>query len=260
MVTASSAWLQNIELIRLHGDPVRARGRNTRELQHHTVVVDMRYPVTAVPARKLSYQFMAAEAFWILSGDDTVQGIAPWNKHISQFSDDGRTFFGAYGPRIKEQLPSVLAALTNDEETRQAVITTWRPSPPASKDVPCTVAFVFQIRRGFLDLSVFMRSSDAWLGVPYDIFNFSMLAHLVCGLLNEKLIGRSVTPGVLRLTAASAHLYEDDLHAAAVMSPQILSCAKTPPELYMIPEVLINRLRMLRESKPGDHLRWWECR
>src|SRR3546814_5271713 len=65
--------------------------------------------------------------------------IAPWNRHISQFSDDGVVFAGAYGPRINLQLDYVLNKLREDPDTRQAGLTIWRPNPQPSKDIPCKI-------------------------------------------------------------------------------------------------------------------------
>src|SRR5690606_8643123 len=57
-----------------------------------------------------------------------------------------------------------------------------------------------------------MRSSDLWLGHPYDIFNFSAVAFALVLDLNMKVRneGGSVpyTLGNLHLTAGSKHIYE----------------------------------------------------
>jgi thymidylate synthase len=257
---ATTIWLQTLESILSRGSEVAPRGKLTKELPQHTLIVDMRRPVVVSPARKLSYQFMAAEAYWILSGDDTVAGIAPYNKHIAQFSDDGARFFGAYGPKIKDQLDSVVSKLLIDRDSRQAGLTIWRENPPATKDVPCTVAIFASIRDTALNLHVFMRSSDAWLGVPYDIFNFSMLAHLVCSKLNAQLpIGELCLPGQLYLTAASSHLYEPNWVDAKVCSGgPYPSQPRAPLEMWRTEDDLMAWLKDLRDTKPGDELRWWE--
>ena len=241
----------------------------------HTIAVDMRRPVLLVPERKLSYQFMAAEAYWMLMGDDTVAGVAPWNKNISQFSDDGVKFFGAYGPKILDQLDYVVGKLLEDHDTRQAGLTIWREKPPKTKDVPCTVAMFFSLREGVdegvsaLEMNVFMRSNDVWLGTPYDVFNFSMVAHLVCCRLNQSnwLPGSDVAPGMLRLTAASSHLYDTHWEAAAALQPETALIRahgthepETPEGMWLDSTHLRQTLKNLRDSKPGDALRWWENR
>lgn len=256
----SVVWLEAIKDILAHGDCVAPRGKMTREIPQRTITVDMQRPVLCVPDRSLSYKFMAAEAYWILSGDDRVETIAPYNTRISEFSDDGERFFGAYGPKISAQLPYIIEKLLADEDSRQAGLTIWRECPPQTKDVPCTVAIFFNIRQRKLNCNVFMRSSDVWLGVPYDVFNFSMLSHLVCGLINEhRLSSDSIQPGKLFLTAASSHLYETNwADAKACLSASTRMQPRTPQVFWNDPQYLMEELKALRDSKPGDISRWWE--
>lgn len=256
----SRVWLEALSDILANGHQVAPRGKVTKEIPQRTIVVNMRKPVLRVPDRSLSYRFMAAEAFWILSGDDRVETIAPYNSRIKDFSDDGERFFGAYGPKIHAQLPYIIEKLLEDKDSRQAGLTIWRECPPATKDVPCTVAIFFSIRQSKLNCHVFMRSSDAWLGVPYDVFNFSMLSHLVCGLLNEHhLEADAYMPGQLFLTAASSHLYEHNWgDAKACMATTVLMQSETPRLLWTDAQFLMKLLKDLRDSLPGDPSRWWE--
>lgn len=257
----SQVWLEALEQTMSSGLLVAPRGKLTRELPQRTISVNMQAPVLRVSRRQLNYRFMAAEAFWILSGSDRVADIAPYNSRIAEFSDDGETFFGAYGPKIIDQLPFVIAKLQEDPMSRQAGLTIWREKPRATKDVPCTVAIFFSIRDGKLNCHVFMRSSDLWLGLPYDTFNFSMLSHYLCGLLNEAAPSSDpVQPGVLHLTAASSHLYETNFEdaKACVTDWNPLPQPVTPMSFWMNAQHLLGHLRDLRDVKPGSHLRWWE--
>lgn len=259
MQTLDNAWKGTILSILSHGLEVSPRGKLTKELPQHTVAVSMRYPVLTIKDRSLSYRFMAAEAFWILSGDDTVAGIAPWNSRIAEFSDNGETFFGAYGPKIVSQLDYVVEKLVADPNSRQAGLTIWRECPPQTKDVPCTVAIFANIRQSKLNIHVFMRSSDVWLGLPYDAFNFSMLGHLICAKLNNLAIPGTIEPGTLFLTAASSHLYEPNWEDARLCAGGLHPVGvETPEQLYYDPVHLMEVLQMLRDTRPGDQLRWWE--
>lgn len=272
-VPATDAWLEALHDIINHGQEVSPRGMLTQEIPQRTVHVEMSHPVMFFKPRKLNYKFMAAEAYWILSGDNRVETIAPYNKNIAAFSDDGEVFAGAYGPPIENQLDYVVKTLVNDPDTRQAILTIWRPNPGPSKDIPCTVAADFKIRNGKLNAHVFMRSSDVWLGLPYDVFNFSMLAALVTAKVNEinHGCGEQLELGTLFLTAASSHLYarnlDDAMACLAKDQPDVdddYRLDKTeavPAELYQgigAPGRLMSVLKALRESRPGDYLRWWE--
>lgn len=251
-------WRELISEVLVLGCKVSPRGKLTLEIPQHTIQVDMRKPVLVQPDRKLSYKFMAAEAFWILTGDNRVETIAKYNANISQFSDDGVVFFGAYGPKVVDQLSYVVSKLRADKDTRQAGLVIWRENPPATKDVPCTVSIFFNIRHGLLNCHVFMRSSDIWLGVPYDVFNFSMLSHLVCSLLNDGPEPSNVMPGTLYLTAASSHIYQENWESASTLDRGPFHQRPTPETLFKDSNELLETLRELRESKPGDKVRWWE--
>lgn len=257
----SRTWLETINDILVNGDEVSPRGMLTKEIPQRTIAVDMRKPILRVPERGLSYRFMAAEAFWILSGDDRVETISPYNSRIKDFSDDGERFFGAYGPKIVAQLPYVVEKLLIDQDSRQAGLTIWRECPPKTKDVPCTVSVFFNIRNGKLNVYDFMRSSDVWLGVPYDVFNFSMLGHLVCALINEQQeVFQPIVPGKLYLTAASSHLYQSNWEdAKACLVGQVIEQPDTPDRLHLDAHHLMRTLEQLRDTKAGDPLRWWEA-
>lgn len=257
MVDMNAVWQSTVADTVAFGARVAPRGQPTREALHRTVVVPLRAPVLTVPARKLNYRFAAAEALWILTGDNRLEPLVAHNPVVANFSDDGVTLAGAYGPKILEQMDYVLNKLVEDRDTRQATLTIWERNPAPSKDIPCTVAMSFNIRKDKLHLHVYMRSSDIWLGLPYDVFSFSMLGLAVVGQLNEY-GAPPVVPGNLYLTAASSHLYQKNLEEAGQclepQTPQPL----VPKSLWLHgPQALLDRLQEIALSKKADPCRWW---
>lgn len=223
--------VNNTEWIRLLNDlltrqwrEVTPRGMATREMLNKTTVTEMWTPVITVPQRKLGYRFMCAEAAWILSGDNRLETILPYARAIEQFSDDGLFFHGAYGPPIVDQLSYVTDALVRDRDTRQAVLTIWRKRPVSTKDVPCTISMQFLIRDSELHCITNMRSSDAWLGWPYDQFNFSCVAALV-GALYMRRTDDPIKLGYLHINMGSSHLYERNYEDA----DDVVRSEKTEP-------------------------------
>lgn len=255
--SANDAWLRALGMVLYRGVMVSPRGATTIELPHLTSIIDMHRPVVTIKERGLNYRFMAAEAYWILSGDDSVAGVVPYNSQLLRFSDNGLNFAGAYGPRIADQLSYALNTLVKDPDSRQAGLTIWVPNPPESRDIPCTVAIWFQLRGGLLNVHVFMRSNDLWLGFPYDVFNFSMLGHLAAGLLRDR--GVRCQAGALYHTTVSAHLYDDHIHVARQIYQlggyPAQATIPVPPNLD--PRGLMERLKDLRE-RGNEHLRWWK--
>jgi thymidylate synthase len=205
MQSTNEVWLTALRNCMMSGRDAAPRGMRIKELIGYQTITPLAAPVLTVTDRKLGYRFMAAEAAWILSGDNRVSTISPYSNAISRFSDDGYFFHGAYGPMIRDQLHFIIDSLNSDPDTRQAVLTIWRPNPRPSKDIPCTVNIQFLIRNNVLHVIDTMRSSDLWLGWPYDVFNFSMLARYVICHLNNK-----PDLGILVLQAGSSHLYEQN--------------------------------------------------
>ena len=158
-------------------------------------------------------------------GRDDVKSIAQYNQEIAKFSDNGQTFDGAYGPHVQGQWPYVEGALKRDVDSRQAVISIFQPRKEAdvSKDVPCTLTLQFLIRHGMLHTIACMRSSDVWLGLPYDFFNFSMLANILAGQLG-------VVVGPVTMHLGSSHLYtRNEPEAEMVLSsPEMLGLVQSP--------------------------------
>jgi thymidylate synthase len=238
--SADEAWQSLLGILVKCGQPVKPRGQDTREVLHHiNLTTDLNRPVITCPARKLNYHFMAAEALWIVTGRNDVEFLAAHNARMREFSDDGKVLAGAYGPRIQPQLPYVVRCLLHDRDTRQAALTIWTQCPAPSKDIPCTIAMVFSIRGGRLYQHVFMRSSDAWLGVPYDVFSFAMVAvNVACQYNAICKTSERIGLGHQTITMTSSHLYQTNLEAATAIIGAPVSGACLP-----VPEVTVCQAR-----------------
>jgi len=252
----NSVWLSMVDMLCSDSDEIKVRGMTTYECIGMHCIVDLKKPVLTVASRKLSYRFMLAEAIWILSGSNKLEEIAPYNKRMAEFSDDGIYLFGAYGPRVVGQLGYVAAKLMQDKNTRQAVMTLWRVNPVPSKDIPCTISIQFLIRYNKLCMIQTMRSSDAWLGFPYDIFTFAMIATWLCIWLRQQGMTQ-LTLGDIIFNAGSSHIYEQHMikSSMCVSKPETAFTYK-PIDLdeFKDPEELIEHLTRLRDCE-YEHLK-----
>ena len=261
--TATELWLTALAHIIHSGVATYPRGFICYELMNVHLDINMFQPIVTAPARKLGYRFLCAEAAWILNGDDRVETIAPYSKIISEFSDDGKIFFGSYGTKIVAQLAYVAHKLIADNDTRQAVLTIWRENPGYSRDIPCTISVQFLIRDGYLHCIDTMRSSDIWLGIPYDMFNFTMLSSYLILLLN-KMADLELKLGKLFFNLGSFHLYKRDKLSAQKCLGDWDARKFTYPVLdplkeWSSPEDLIRHLWSIAELKPEELTSKWCC-
>lgn len=169
--------------------------------------------------RNMSMKYAVGELLWYMSGNKNLSAIQLYTRAWDRMSDDGKTVNSNYGWCIQEkygfnQLDYVEKLLREDPNTRQAVIHIKNPSEEKSKDVPCTVCLQFFIRQEQLydpkELSIpklymvtYMRSNDLWMGLPYDIFQFTCLQIMLAMRLNVGL-------GTYTHHAGSLHLYKRD--------------------------------------------------
>ena len=150
------------------------------------------------------------ELMWYLAKSNDLAFIEYYISGYRQ-SADGDEIFGGYGPRLFDwnginQFKNVRGLLDKNPDSRRAVIQLfaaqdiWEPH----KDVPCTCTLQFMIRDGRLNLITHMRSNDIFLGLPHDLFCFTMLQEIMARDLGVKI-------GTYKHMVGSLHLYCADV-------------------------------------------------
>lgn len=189
--------------------------------------------------RKLFPKSAAAEVAWFLMGTRDVAFIrkyAPlWDKFVEPIWEKGQTFDGiaaAYGYRWRthfgrDQLIEAVNALSADPSDRRCVVVAWDPAHDGNgakgqKNVPCPMAYTLSVTNGELHSSLLIRSSDVFVGLPYDVMGHAYLMDAIAASLRVKL-------GVMHITLAHPHLYEDHWDMAA----QSLQQAPVVPKLQL---------------------------
>lgn len=155
------------------------------------------------------------EFLWYLSKSNDLDFIMYYIVRYKNYSDDGKIVYGGYGPRLfnmrgkHNQINQVIELLKEKSTTRQAVIQLFDAEDLVKKhkDIPCTCNLQFILRNNKLNMIVFMRSNDAYLGLPHDIFCFTMIQEIVARSLNVEL-------GIYKHAVGSLHLYEVNIKDA----------------------------------------------
>lgn len=148
-----------------------------------------------------------AEFVWYASGSSRVEAITPYIPSYAGLVGTDGLAAGAYGPRLfgpTGQLETIVTALAASPTTRQAVAQLFDRDDLGGnhRDVPCTCTLQFFIRGDRLELHVHMRSNDAVLGLPHDVFSFTMIHEWVAVRLGVGL-------GPYVHTVGSFHIYDE---------------------------------------------------
>lgn len=154
------------------------------------------------------------ELLWYLSGSNRVEFIEYYINYYRERGEGGQ-IWGGYGPRLFafdgfDQVGFVSRKLRENPSSRQAVIQLFdhRDLQAEHEDVPCTCTVQFLVRSDELNVITYMRSNDAYLGLPHDVFAFTFI---------QELVARDLGVGVGRYFhhVGSLHLYEDKIEAAS---------------------------------------------
>lgn len=155
----------------------------------------------------------AAEVAWFLQGTQNVEFIRKYAPLWDKFTEaDGQTIAAAYGYRWRrhfgrDQLAAAIAALQMDPSDRRVNISAWDPATDGlggsgQKNVPCPTNFTLSLVGGRLHSALFLRSSDLFVGLPYDVMGHAILMSVVAASLGRQALG------TMHVTLAHAHLYE----------------------------------------------------
>ena len=196
--------------------------------------------------RALSPTYAAAELLWYFSESNNIESIVAYAPQYVKFAQTDRTAYGAYGHRLASnvfgwhELDLALEVLVKKPKSRQVVCSLWKPYDLNAgrrgnvNDIPCTIAWQFILRDDGLHMINFMRSSDAWLGLPYDTWVNTMVLRYLAKELHTQ-------PATYTHVAGSLHVYEKHWTAARESIDAARSCA---PSIE------------LTEADKLDDLRW----
>lgn len=189
----------------LFKEGVRRESRNGPVLYGGPVTTVYSHPLERVLfwyERDANPFFHLYESIWMLAGRNDVKGPERYAKNMSNYTDDGDVFHGAYGHRWRNhfgetkvygngigeyrewqglnQLPIIAERLKKDPDDRRCILQMWDAVVDLGKDgkdFPCNTIASFQRGiNGELNLSVFCRSNDiVWGAYGANAVQFSTL-------------------------------------------------------------------------------------
>ena len=177
------------------------------------VVLELRNPLARLSRTETKGTVFSClgETLWYLAGSDQLNFVKYYIKTYGKYAEPDGSVHGAYGPRLlnmrnrTNQIDNVIKLLKKKPSSRQAVVQLFNAEDLQKKynDIPCTCTIQFLIRKGRLNAIVHMRSNDAFLGLPHDVFAFTFIQELIARSLKLKL-------GTYKHMVGSLHIYDSD--------------------------------------------------
>lgn len=162
-----------------------------------------------IPGRNDNIFAKIAETLWQLAGRNDIEWLSFYLPRAKDYSDDLKTWRGAYGPRIRnwngvDQLKEVVNILNLDPSSRRSVISIFDPAQDFKQtlDVPCNNWLQFLIRGGNLHMNVTQRSCDLLWGYSgIDTFSWSVMQQMIACWTSSDI-------GTFNHFIGSLHVYE----------------------------------------------------
>jgi thymidylate synthase len=183
--------------------------------------------------KQTSFKVMHEEFKWMKRGDTNVHklqeaGVNIWNQWADAKGDLGPT----YGKQIHAQWAATIGALIANPYGRRHVISLWQFADlPRMVLPPCYTEMQFYVDCGDrLNMRVSFRSSDAAVGLPYDVGTLTLF---LLAAVDET--GHRYHPGKLVLHLTNAHVNEENVDAVKHYLSTPISAL---PALYADKELL----------------------
>ena len=202
-------YLSALKLVRDTGVPVTDRtGVGTRWV--HGVAMKFyltRGQVPLLQTKEINWRVPLDELLWFIRGGHNTRTLGShiWDEWANEDGDLGPIYgvqWRGMGACRTDQLAQVIEDLKTDPYSRRHVVSAWIPDDIGDMALPpCHTMFQFNMDRDKnLYCSLYMRSGDMFLGVPFNIFEYGVLTHMVAKLVGAKARELSVY-------IANAHIY-----------------------------------------------------
>lgn len=152
-----------------------------------------------------------------------------------------------------DQLQVCIDTIKTDPTNRRIIMNAWRPDEFDQMALPpCHVLyqFIVNVEKNTLNMCMYQRSCDMFLGVPMNISSAALLLSLVCEMTGRK-------PGVFTHMLADAHIYVnhiDQVREQLTREPMAL------PELNLVSNSIHSRWNKIEDFEPGDiQLYGYQC-
>ena len=158
--------------------------------------------------KKLHLRSIIVELLWFLRGDTNVRWlqerkVSIWNEWADENGDLGpvygkqwRDWEAADGRHI-DQIGNLIDLIRRDPGSRRQIVTAWNPARSSGWRWPrATACSRPRWPAGRLNLQLYQRSADFFLGVPFNIASYALLTHMLareCGLEPGRSCGPAAT-------------------------------------------------------------------
>ncbi len=230
MLRIEKQYLKHLEdLLELGGNKADRTGTGTKSIFGHQMKCDLRRGFPLLTTKKVFFSGIVNELLWFLTGDTNVKYLQDRNVKIwDQWAADDGSLGPVYGqqwrkwrsfPKRKlgwdneiDQISGVIEELKTNPDSRRLIVSAWNVGQLSEMALPpCHMMFQFNsvelldergLPQRYLDIHMYQRSADWFLGVPFNIASYSLLLMMVAQQVD-------MLPRMAVFSYGDTHLYND---------------------------------------------------
>lgn len=232
-------------------------GVGTKSLFGQRLEYDISRRIPVITTKKTAFKLVIEELLWFLSGSTNIkplqdQGNRIWDQWANAATGELGPIYGnqwrTWGGRGIDQIAKLVETIKTNPNSRRQIVSAWNVEDLSRMALePCHILFQTYLReRGqVLDLQVYQRSADMFLGVPFNLASYAVLCHLLA-----KVTGK--LPGKLIWIGGDCHIYNNHFNQVDLMLRRLP---------YPFPRLRIsNRVESIDDLKVEDfNLDKYEC-
>lgn len=193
-------------------------GTGTLSLFAKQLTFDLADGFPILTSKKVNWKSVVAELLWFLSGSTNIKDLDSniWDEWAKPGGEVGPMygkqlrnlqFITPTGIAVIDQLQYTIDQLNNDPNSRRHVMSTWNVAQLDEMVLePCHgIVIQFYVRDGsFLDMTMYQRSADMFLGVPFNISSYALLLELIAA-------ETYLDVGVFTWLGGDCHIYKNHI-------------------------------------------------
>ena len=239
-------YLDLLHDVLTNGHHRQTRNASVKSVFGRTLSFDLQQGFPLLTTKKMAFRLIVSELAWFLRGSVDIRELQEENNHIWDANADENNELGPiygfqwrhFGARYRrnytsiydfpgvDQITNLIHSLRNDPHSRRHILTAWNPQQLSQMALPpCHVLYQYYVHDGKISCQLYQRSSDLFLGLPFNIASSALLVHLLASETD-------LSVGTLHICIGDAHVY--DIHEEAVLK-------QLERSLFPFPRVRINR-------------------
>jgi thymidylate synthase len=191
-------------------------GTGTISIFGYQIRFDLSKGFPLVTTKKLHFKSIVHELLWFLSGVTNIKylqdnGVKIWNEWSNPDGELGPVYgkqwrrWESSNGKIIDQISLAIEQIKNNPDSRRIIINSWNVGDISSMALPpCHYSFQFYVANNKLSCMFQMRSTDSFLGLPFNIASYALLTYMFAQQCN-------LDVGDLIWTGGDCHIYLNHL-------------------------------------------------